>query len=246
MMVKGANGESEAMFQPDERSIDLQLFFNGKRLNCTQKIMAFLHSVETPLIELSICLYGSPVSLAPVTRTYLPSKARAQFFNNWQASGSYVDCQSVRISGAATHRNATFAIEVTSEVLKTWGIMGLHVESPFDLPRPRAFPRRWDNCFSPVIILQKQLTDNKKPPQWAAKIVNVLGSLVADVVGGVVIGQHCLAQGFSLVGRRLELDLGNQFHRCSIAQASLVSKLRAAPSFFLSPMNRGVSKGIFL
>lgn len=87
---------------------------------------------------------------------------------------------------------------------------------------------------------------NKKAAQWPLQHVWGLVCSVADVVGGVVIGQHCPAQGFSLVGRRLELDLGNQFHRCSIAQASLVSKLRPAPSFFLSPMNRGVSKGIFL
>lgn len=28
-----------------------------------------------------------------------------------------------------------------------WGIMGLHVESPFDVPRPRVLAHRWDNCL---------------------------------------------------------------------------------------------------
>lgn len=44
--------------------------------------------------------------------------------------------------------------EVALLKLRAWGIMGLHVESPFDLPRPRVFTHRWDNCFPPVIIPQ--------------------------------------------------------------------------------------------
>ena len=35
-----------------------------------------------------------------------------------------------------------------------WGRLILHVESPFDLPRPRVLEHRWDNCFPALIIPQ--------------------------------------------------------------------------------------------
>lgn len=41
-----------------------------------------------------------------------------------------------------------------STMLSGCGILGMHVESPFDLPRPRPLQRCWDNSFSPVILPQ--------------------------------------------------------------------------------------------
>ena len=74
-------------------------------------------------------------------------------------------------------------------------------------------------CFVVVhdySIHRERNNGNKKAAQWPLQIVESLSCLVADVVGGVVIGQHRLAQGFGLSGRRLQFDLGNQFHAWSI------------------------------
>jgi len=74
-----------------------------------------------------------------------------------------------------------------------------------------------------------------------------LPSLVADVVGCIVVRQHRLAQGFGLFWCGLQFDLGDQFHVFKYSIHSLVkqTEFRLRLTFFLSPMNRGVSKRSF-
>ena len=60
----------------------------------------------------------------------------------------------VTILGGLTAAAFTKFGELKFWLGKLWGIMGLHKKFTFLVSRPRAFPRRWDNCFSPSIIPQ--------------------------------------------------------------------------------------------
>ena len=158
-MDKCANRKSKTMIQPSNGSVNLRPLFNRERLNCMQEIAALLHSAKVPKMQSSVCLDGSLID--PFVLTDLSTKANLEFLENGQASCSYLDCQSVRVSRTGVHGNTPFAIEVSSEVFAGWGIMGLHVESPFDVPSPRVLVAPLGQLFPSSIIPQERVSGNK-------------------------------------------------------------------------------------
>lgn len=93
----------------------------------------------------------------------------------------------------------TLAAMLEGRILKC-DKMGLHVECPFDLPRPRPLQRRWDNCFAPSIVPQNDpnrylvmLFGGGKPGEVAAWFNDLAQSIavMAFWPGGItVFGRH--------------------------------------------------------